>query len=201
HFRNFLQMCFVSLRYKCLTKFGNTQKVFKRNLRVVWKLTRRVNAEDKRYHVRNGDMSDEKLKNSVNKKVYQKWDALQLVHKSIFPPIASFFRPCFLDENVSGDVGLESGATSCSSKNLKLDISLKKKLRKTVTSLNINSEYAELMKHPEEEQQQESHTVVINGKCYILSRPCSQYSVLETYEKGTQILKNRVPEYQIPILD
>lgn len=47
HFRNFLQMCFVSLRYKCLTKFGNTQKVFKRNLRVVWKLTRRVNAEDK----------------------------------------------------------------------------------------------------------------------------------------------------------
>lgn len=40
-------MCFVSLRYKCLTKFGNTQKVFKRNLRVVWKLTRRVNAEDK----------------------------------------------------------------------------------------------------------------------------------------------------------
>ena len=26
-------------------------------------------------------------------------------------------------------------------------------------------------------------------------------SVLETYEKRTQILKNRVPEYQIPILD
>lgn len=26
-------------------------------------------------------------------------------------------------------------------------------------------------------------------------------SVLETCEKGTQILKNRVPEYQIPILD
>ncbi|MXQ81618.1 hypothetical protein E5288_WYG011883 [Bos mutus] len=31
----------------------------------------------------------------------------------------------------------------------KLDIHLKKKLRKTVTSLSINSEYAELMKHPE----------------------------------------------------